>query len=117
MLCKNCNSNYRMQNETMCPPCLVSNLKDKINGLEISLDKRKVYIGELVTSETELKDKLSRRNMQIKDLKKIYKISGVIAQNYRQHIAFLEKFIDDNKLEAPHFEGVTNLDFRLANCE
>lgn len=30
MLCSKCNINYHMKNETMCPPCLVTTLKNKL---------------------------------------------------------------------------------------
>ena len=49
MLCSNCKKNYRMINKKLCPACYVIQSENDIASL---------------------KDKLSRRNMQIKDLKK-----------------------------------------------
>jgi len=45
-------------------------LQEQIAKLQDALEKRQKYIGELVSSETKLKDTIHRRNLQIDGLKK-----------------------------------------------
>lgn len=97
MLCKKCDKNYRMQNETLCPTCLVSELKDKLYR---EANAHCECLGKI----DNLKAKVSRRNMQIKDLKsETIRLKVEREHSYRQ--------IEDlkAKLEKPSdYNGWTN---------
>jgi hypothetical protein len=69
MKCKSCEINYRMEGYSQCPVCLVNEQKKQIAELQEDIVHYKWIIEQREKDVLELRQKCSRRNLQIKDLK------------------------------------------------